>query len=194
VARSIVRLFRAQNQIGAARSRPEGSSKCSLRFVAISHLGGQSTVLINTGASARWNGAAARSELFQQFGASDGKLLKQLALGTRKCHRADAPVLIASLRFVGSPDENLFTGLFSLERGIATTNHTSLQTPRQAQPPSMNQKLSRFNPIAVASFFCRASVLMNSLTPRILAAAQCRTSSERQPSNPVCCSASLAAS
>ena len=28
---------------------------------------------------------------------------------------------------------------------------------------SRNQKVTRFNPIAVASFFCRASVLMNSL-------------------------------
>ena len=30
-------------------------------------------------------------------------------------------------------------------------------------PMSRNQKVTRFNPIAVASFFCRASVLMNSL-------------------------------
>lgn len=56
------------------------------------------------------------------------------------------------------------------------------------------QKVTRFKPIAVASCFCRPSVLMNSFTARTFAVAQCRTSSERQPIVPLCCSASLTAS
>ena len=43
------------------------------------------------------------------------------------------------------------------------------------------QNVTKFNPIATASFFCRASVEINSLAASTFAAAQCRMSNERQP-------------
>jgi hypothetical protein len=47
--------------------------------------------------------------------------------------------------------------------------------------------------MTAASFFCRVSVLMNSVAAKTLAVAQWKMSNERQPTVPVGCSASCTA-